>query len=216
MNSIRILRLKRRLTGLARAQVWLPLALAAGLLVSACQTVNTTQPGTVNITGTGTLAPGQSAGTLSTGALTLDPTTTLAIEIGGTAFANFDRVSVTGGISLDGTLSGSLINGFNGLIQPNDLFAIILNDGGDAVTGNLSDTAQGGLITFAGGQQFFISYTGNFDGAIAFTCAGSSTNEDPRLLRLIPHSATWIPEPNERKFDWMRLTSNPSPSAAQR
>ena len=56
MNSIRILRLKRRLTGLARAQVWLPLAFAAGLLVSACQTVNTTQPGTVNITRTQRMA----------------------------------------------------------------------------------------------------------------------------------------------------------------
>ena len=147
-----------------------------------------TIPGSVTVSGTGTLAPGQSAGTLSTGALTLDPTATLGIEIGGTAFASFDRVNVTGGISLDGTLSGSLINGFNGLIQPNDLFAIILNDGVDPITGNLSDTAQGGLITFAGGQQFFISYTGNFDGAITtFEGVGNDV-----VLKAIPEPSAFM------------------------
>ena len=147
-----------------------------------------TIPGSVTVSGTGTLAPGQSAGTLSTGALTLDPTATLGIELGGTAFASFDRVNVTGGISLDGTLSGSLINGFNGLIQPNDLFAIILNDGVDPITGNLSDTAQGGLITFAGGQQFFISYTGNFDGAITtFEGVGNDV-----VLKAIPEPSAFM------------------------
>ena len=146
-----------------------------------------TIPGTVSITGTGTLAPGQSAGTLSSGPLTIDPTATLGIEIGGTAFASFDRVSVTGGISLDGTLSGSLINGFGALIQPNDLFAIILNDDTDAVTGNLSDTAQGGLITFAGGQQFFISYTGNFDGAITTFTGGNDV-----VLQAIPEPSAFM------------------------
>ena len=45
---------------------------------------------------------------------------------------------------------------------------------------------------------------------------GSSVNDEPRLLRLIPHSGTCTPEPNDKKFDWMRLTSKPSASAAQR
>ena len=57
---------------------------------------------------------------------------------------------------------------------------------------------------------------GRFDGANAFTRVASSVNEEPRLLRLIPHSGTCTPEPKPRKFDWMRLTSRPSPSAAHR
>ena len=49
-----------------------------------------------------------------------------------------------------------------------------------------------------------------------WSCASSSENDAPRLFRLIPHSGTWTPEPKARKFDWIRLTSSPSASAAQR
>ena len=146
-----------------------------------------TIPGTVNVTGTGSLAPGQSAGTLATGTLTLDPTATLGIELGGTGFADFDRVNVTGSISLDGTLSGSLINGFNATILPDALFAIILNDDTDATTGLLSDTAQGGLITFAGGQQFFISYEGNFNGVTTTFTGGNDV-----VLQAIPEPSAFM------------------------
>ena len=57
---------------------------------------------------------------------------------------------------------------------------------------------------------------GRFDGPSTLTRLSSSVNDEPRLLRLIPHSGTCTPDPKPRKFDWMRLTSRPSPSAAQR
>src|SRR5204862_5828684 len=53
-------------------------------------------------------------------------------------------------------------------------------------------------------------------GARALTAVASNVKEEPRLLRLIPQSATCTPEPNDRKFDWMRLTITPSASAAHK
>ena len=55
--------------------------------------------------------------------------------------------------------------------------------------------------------------SGILPGPMPFGCASSSTNAEPRLCRLIPHSCTRRPEPAPLKFDWMRLTSMPSRSA---
>ncbi|HET9300743.1 MAG TPA: hypothetical protein VFO11_12420, partial [Candidatus Polarisedimenticolaceae bacterium] len=62
----------------------------------------------------GTLAPGQSAGTLSLGGTyTQGGAATLAIELGGlTPGTQHDRVDVAGATTLAGTLQVSLINGF--------------------------------------------------------------------------------------------------------
>ena len=70
---------------------------------------------TANVANSATISPGLSAGTLAiTGNLTLAPTSTLQIEIGGTTpAAQYDQLRVTGQVALGGTLNVSLINNFN-------------------------------------------------------------------------------------------------------
>ena len=69
-------------------------------------------PGTANFNGG--LAPGASPAEVSfEGNLTLADTNTLFIEIGGiTPGSQYDRLTIAGNASLDGTLDVSLINGF--------------------------------------------------------------------------------------------------------
>jgi autotransporter-associated beta strand protein len=79
--------------------------------------------GGVTIQNGATLAPGESAGELAAGALTLQPESTLAIEIGGTAAGEFDRVAVTGAAAIDGSLAVSLLPGY--VQQVDEEFEII-------------------------------------------------------------------------------------------
>ncbi|MBA4107867.1 MAG: hypothetical protein C0485_19210 [Pirellula sp.] len=78
------------------------------------------QSGAGSFTGTGTvyyigdLRPGSSPGTVSyAGSVVLGSATTLAIELGGSASAQYDQIHVTGGLSLGGDLEVSFINGFS-------------------------------------------------------------------------------------------------------
>lgn len=71
--------------------------------------------GAVNIAAGGTLAPGASAGTLLTGALTLGGTSVLDYELttpGVAGGATNDLLSVTGNLTLDGTLKVTALPGF--------------------------------------------------------------------------------------------------------
>lgn len=103
----------------------------------------------------GTLAPGNSIGTLSTGALTLGGTSTFDIELGrdGLVPVN-DRTAVTGGVTIDSganlalTLFGGLSNPFAG-----DIFYLIENDGVDAVSGEFTKL-NGLTTTLTEGSQF--------------------------------------------------------------
>jgi hypothetical protein len=62
----------------------------------------------------GLISPGFSAGELAfTGGLTLQPTSVLAMEIGGTGSSDYDQISVGGALAVDGTLDVSFINAFN-------------------------------------------------------------------------------------------------------
>ena len=122
----------------------------------------------VQVEGNGTIAPGDTDGhasILNTSDLKFfSGTAKLAIELGGTTAggnvaAGYDRISVTGSVTLSGAqLAGSLLNGFNA--GPDDLFFIIINDGSDVVQGVF---AQASSITI-GTQVFNISYTGDFTG----------------------------------------------------
>ncbi len=147
----------------------------------------------------GTLEPGDAAnraGILNTGDATrggdvtfMDGTAKLVIELGGTTAggdpaATYDRLNVTGSISLNGaTLQGSLLNGFNPALGT--LFFIMVNDGSEAVSGTF---AQGGFVNFAGGALFEVSYTGNFvaDGSGANSFAGGNDV----VLRAVPEPSS--------------------------
>ena len=139
----------------------------------------------------GNVAPGDLAGhssILSTGEFKLAAAgAKLTIELGGTtaggdSVSGYDRVNVTGGVTLSGaTLAGSLLNGFTAVSA--DLFFIIVNDGADPVQGVF---AQGSLVTI-GAQNFAISYAGNFTGAAA---TNSFTGGNDVVLRLVPEPGT--------------------------
>lgn len=53
----------------------------------------------------GTVAPGVGLGTITAKSVTLDPASTLAVDIGGTSVGSYDQLVVTGGIHYGGTLS---------------------------------------------------------------------------------------------------------------
>jgi hypothetical protein len=129
------------------------------------------------------IAPGiTGAGLLSTGDFDLNSGAHLAIEIGGTtAGTQYDRVQVTGGLTLTGDLQGSLINGYAPALGT--LFFLIINDGGDPISGTFNGLAQGGTLSF-GGRTFQVSYTGD-GGSQSFT-----GGNDVALL-VVPEPSTW-------------------------
>ena len=145
--------------------------------------------GSVTLADTANLAPGPAAGgagTLSTGTLSVDPTAKLSLEIGGTSTSAYDRVVVSGAINLtDPTLTGSLINGFSP--NTNDLFFLMLNDDTEEIFGTFAGLAQGGVVTFTGGQQFLISYTGNGEIAVPTFTGGNDL-----VLKTIPEPGTYV------------------------
>ncbi len=98
--------------------------------------------GTVKVTGAtftngGTVAPGTSPGTLTIeGDYNQSAAGTLLVELGGlTAGTDFDELAVTGTATLDGALTGVLINGFTP--QKDDAFQVI---SGNTVTGTFAAT----------------------------------------------------------------------------
>jgi hypothetical protein len=116
----------------------------------------------VGVAATGTLAPGDpdqngGLGTLGVGNLTSSGT--LLAQLKDSTAGDFDQLLVTGTVDLSGTfLSLSIEAGFSA--NPGDIFALVLNDGADAVTGTFS---QGGTVT-VGANQFNITYDANLDG----------------------------------------------------
>jgi autotransporter-associated beta strand protein len=70
--------------------------------------------GAATISSGGILAPGNSAGSMSIGSLTLQAGSQALIELGGTSRGNqYDSILTTGLLTIGGTLNVSLINGFN-------------------------------------------------------------------------------------------------------
>ncbi len=135
----------------------------------------------------GTLAPGDAiTGLLNIGDFNLKSGAHLSIELGGTtagaASNGYDRVGVTGGITLGGDLQGALIGGFHP--AHGDLFFIIVNDGADAVSGTFAGLAQGAAVSL-GGSNFTISYTGD---SVGNTITGGN---DVALMAVPePHACT--------------------------
>lgn len=88
-----------------------------------------------NLTNAGTVSPGLSAGAISiNGNYVQETAGTLDIEIGGTAPAQFDRLLVSGGATLHGTLQISLIDPHGGsnvyTPQAGDTFKFLTATGG--------------------------------------------------------------------------------------
>jgi hypothetical protein len=136
----------------------------------------TTQNGAIIEPGTGGL------GMLSTGNLPLQLGSHLHIDIGGpTPVTQYDQLSVTGTVTLTGSLDVSLLNFY----VPNigDKFFILLNDGTDPISGTFAGLPSGANI-MVNGQTYVIGYTGN-------SGTGSLTGGNDVVLQVIA-----IPEPS--------------------
>jgi hypothetical protein len=122
----------------------------------------------------GTLAPGNSIGTLSTGALILGGDSTFDIELGLQGLVPVsDRTAVTGGVTIDSGANLALTL-YPGLSNPlaGDIFYIIDNDGADAISG-IFTKLNGVTTTLTEGSQFSwnsqdwkITYQANVSGSL--------------------------------------------------
>jgi autotransporter-associated beta strand protein len=150
---------------------------AGTLLVNGSQSVSD-----VNLTG-GTLAgtgrvgaitavggeirPGTSApGILSSGNVTLSPTTSFVIDLNGTTpGAGYRQLNVSGAVSLGGSGLDASAN-FQSAVG--DTFTIINNDGSDPVVGIFAGLPEATTLTL-GGLPFTISYQGGSGNDVVLT-----------------------------------------------
>lgn len=130
-----------------------------------------------DVTVNGTLAAGQSPGVLHTGNLLLNSGATFAVELGGTVLGDYDRIDVTGTVTLGGALSLSLVNSFNPTGSAS--FTIIDNDGtADLVTGSFTGLAEGATVS-TGGLNFTISYIGGDGNDVVLTFKATPPTTPP-------------------------------------
>jgi hypothetical protein len=111
---------------------------------------------TANLTNAGTLSLGSSsstAGATIAGSYTQTGTGVIEIKLGGTGAGQYDRLNVTGGTSLGGTLNVSLLNSFVPAVG--DSFQIITSLGllsGDFATKNFPPLGGGKKFTTSSGS----------------------------------------------------------------
>ncbi|MBV9214707.1 MAG: IPT/TIG domain-containing protein, partial [Acidobacteria bacterium] len=134
--------------------------------------------GPVNVSAGGTIAPGSSAGKLSTGSVSFASTSNFNVEIGGTtAGTDYDQLKVSGTVAINGA---SLATSSSGAAIPagTQTYKIIDNDGtSDAVSGTLfTGLGEGAVIStdFLGTHRTAtISYVGGDGNDVVITVAPS-------------------------------------------
>ena len=128
----------------------------------------------------GTISPGPALGQLTVaGSLSLQSTSDLQIDIGGSRSGEFDSISVFLNTILGGELSVNLVDGF--LLKPNQEF-LILDVAGER-SGEFADLPNGALVGNFGGTNLFINYTaGNGNDIALYTAVPEPTSS---LLLLI-------------------------------
>ncbi len=113
--------------------------------------------GALNITNDGEIAPGNSAGelTLNVGTLAFGNTGQFSVELGGLLPGDeYDRLTVLGDVTLDGTLNASLINGYAPAVG--DCFDVLITNG--TLTGTFSTVN----LPAGPGEGFSIYYGSNY------------------------------------------------------
>jgi autotransporter-associated beta strand protein len=122
--------------------------------------------GTISVSGGGTLNPGNPIGILNSSNITLNPSTTLNIDLFGTNMGSgYDQLKVKGSV----TLSNAQLNlslGFTPALGTS--FKILDNDGTDAVNGIFNNRPEGSLHT-NGATIFRISYQGGDGNDVTLT-----------------------------------------------
>ncbi|MCB1501414.1 MAG: autotransporter-associated beta strand repeat-containing protein, partial [Bauldia sp.] len=125
--------------------------------------------GAVAVAAGGTIGAGASPGLLTTGDLALSEGAMLEAEIAGTTAGagGYDQIAVIGTVDLgNATLDALLLGGFDPAFG--DSFAIIDNDGADAVAGTFAGLAEGAQFV-ASGRAFAISYEGGDGNDVVLT-----------------------------------------------
>ncbi len=120
----------------------------------------------------GDLRPGNSPDMVAfEGSLILGPAAESVFEIAGGEDNLFDRLLVDGNLSLDGSLSVELIDGFQ--LGPNQQFLVAEVAGN--LTGQFDGLAEGNLVGTFSGQDVFISYAAGDGNDVALYTATPST-----------------------------------------
>lgn len=129
----------------------------------------------VTVQSGGTIAPGNSPGTISTGNLTLASGSTATMEIDGTtAGTEHDQIAVTGTVTIsNATLT--VVLGYTPSVGHS--YVLIANDGADAVTGTFAGLSEGASLT-AGGYSFQISYAGGTGNDVVMTVIAQAASAD--------------------------------------
>ncbi len=120
--------------------------------------------GTGSILFEGDLNPGNSpANVLFEGNLHLGDSGALVMELGGLLVGTeYDRLTVHGDVSLNGSLYVDLINGFRP--KYGDEFLLIDNRGLNAISGQFAGLDHGSIFTSTGGQRYLVNYHAGFSG----------------------------------------------------
>src|SRR3989441_984094 len=118
----------------------------------------------------GSVSPGQAGpGILSSGNVNWSTgAPSFVVQLNGTtAGTGYDQLNVTGTVNLSGaTLSGTM-----GFTPPTGAtFAIITNDGSDAIVGTFAGLPEGSTVVFSG-QAFKISYVGGTGNDVVLSAA---------------------------------------------
>ena len=136
--------------------------IASGVTLGGTGTYNTS----ITVQSGGTIAPGNIPGTISTGNLTLAAGATASMEIDGTvAGTGYDQIVVTGTVDVSGA---TLTTIFGYTSATSDSYILISNDGVDAVTGTFAGLAEGASFT-ANSRAYQISYAGGDGNDITVT-----------------------------------------------
>ena len=124
-----------------------------------------TGPINANVTGGGTISPGNSPGALTiNGNVNLSGAVVMECN-GTTPGTQYDQMIVNGGVNFSGTtLSVSI--GY--VPSPGDGFILVANDGTDPISGTFTGLAEGATINLAG-VNFHISYHGGDGNDVALT-----------------------------------------------
>ena len=116
-----------------------------------------------------TLSPGNDLGIIGIGNLNFANNSVFKVEIdddnnsasrGGVAGTDYDQIHVTGTVTIGTNVSLDLQD--LGSLQANvrDVYTIVSNDGGDAVTGTFAGLTNGAVVTAVGGIRYRIYYDG--------------------------------------------------------
>lgn len=160
--------------------------------VSGNGTSSTNAAGLVTVRSGASIDPGLNAGTgvgkMKSGNFSLLSGGAITLQLGGTvAVTQHDQIEVTGTLSLAGSLTGSLINGYLGQPLSGETLFIILNDGTDAVVGGFANTftLDGQNAVSIGGSAFYVSYVAN-------SATGELTGGNDVALSTVPEPSTMV------------------------